>query len=168
MQIGNLSYKMGFLVTKWESWLQNKIFAYKKGFLAFKWESRFAIHRNLPCYVNIFVQCIEFFVQMTYNISEKERDIMAKSNTSNISIRMDSNLKAAAEELYEELGMNLSTAFNIFVRQSLRERGIPFKITEGTPNKEIVSAMLEAERIAKNPNVKGYRDVDELFADLDK
>ena len=107
-------------------------------------------------------------MQMTYNISEKERDIMAKSNTSNISIRMDSNLKAAAEELYEELGMNLSTAFNIFVRQSLRERGIPFKITEGTPNQETVSAMLEAERIAKNPNVKGYRDVDEFFADLDK
>ena len=74
---------------------------------------------------------------------------MAKSNTSNISIRMDSNLKAAAEKLYEELGMNLSTAFNIFVRQSLRERGIPFKITEGTPNKETVSDMLEAERIAR-------------------
>ena len=59
---------------------------------------------------------------------------MAKTTTSNISIRMDSDLKAAAEALYEELGMNLSTAFNIFVRQSLRERGIPFKITEGTPN----------------------------------
>ena len=69
---------------------------------------------------------------------------MAKSSTCNISIRMDSNLKAAAEALYEELGMNLSTAFNIFVRQSLRERGIPFKITEGTPSKETVSAMLEA------------------------
>ena len=124
-----------------------------------------AIHH---CYMNIFVQYIEIFVQTAYNISEKERDIMAKSNTCNISIRMDSNLKAAAEELYEELGMNLSTAFNIFVRQSLRERGIPFKITEGTPNQETVSAMLEAERIAKNPNVKGYRDVDELFADLDK
>ena len=123
---------------------------------------------NSPYYMNIFVQYIEIFVQTAYNISEKERDIMAKSNTSNISIRMDSNLKAAAEELYEELGMNLSTAFNIFVRQSLRERGIPFKITEGTPNQETVSAMLEAERIAKNPNVKGYRDVDELFADLDK
>ena len=62
---------------------------------------------------------------------------------------MDSDLKAAAEALYEELGMNLSTAFNIFVHQSLRERGIPFKITEGTPSKETVSAMLEAERIAK-------------------
>ena len=78
---------------------------------------------------------------------------MAKSTTSNISIRMDSDLKAAAEALYEELSMNLSTAFNIFVRQSLRERGIPFKITEKTPNNETVSAMLEAERIAKKKSI---------------
>ena len=93
--------------------------------------------------------------------------IMAKSSTSNISIRMDNELKAAAEVLFDELGMNLSTAFNIFVRQALRERGIPFRITEDTPNKETVSAMLEAERIAKDSSVKGYHDVDELFADLD-
>lgn len=53
------------------------------------------------------------------------------------------------------------------VRQSLRERGIPFKITEGSPSKETVSAMLEAERIAKDSSVKGYHDVDEFFADLD-
>ena len=159
---------MGFSFTKWESRLQNEIFIYKEGLLSYKRDSHSTFHPIHHCYMNIFVQYIEIFVQTEYNISEKERDIMAKSNTSNISIRMDSNLKAAAEELYEELGMNLSTAFNIFVRQSLRERGIPFKITEGTPNQETVSAMLEAERIAKNPNVKGYRDVDEFFADLDK
>ena len=87
--------------------------------------------------------------------------------TTNISIRMDTALKKQAEELFNELGMNLTTAFNIFVRQSLRERGIPFKITEGTPSKETVSAMLEAERIAKDPTVKGYHDVDEFFANLD-
>ena len=92
---------------------------------------------------------------------------MAKSTTSNISIRMDRDLKAAAEALYEELGMNLSTAFNFFVRLSLRERGIPFKITEGSPTHETVSALLEAERSAKDPNVKGYHDVNDLFADLD-
>ena len=92
---------------------------------------------------------------------------MAKLTTSNISIRMDNDLKAAAEELYEELGMNLSTAFNIFVRQSLRERGIPFRISEGTPNRETVSAMLEAEKIAMEPSIKGYNNIEELFADLD-
>lgn len=80
---------------------------------------------------------------------------------------MDNELKAAAEALFDELGMNISTAFNIFVRQALRERGIPFRITENTPNNETVSALLEAERIAKDSSVKGYHNVDELFADLD-
>lgn len=89
-------------------------------------------------------------------------------NTTNISIRMDNDLKAAAEALYAELGMNLSTAFNIFVRQSLREGGIPFKITTQTPNQETVNAMLEAERIAKDASVKGYTDMNELFADLNE
>ena len=65
--------------------------------------------------------------------------------TTNISIRMDADLKAQADALFSELGMNLSTAFNIFVRQSLREG-----------------------RIARDPSVKGYTDLDELFADLKK
>ena len=56
--------------------------------------------------------------------------------------------------------------FNIFVRQSLREGGIPFEVRLEQPNKETVAAMLEAERIAKDPSVKGYNDLDELFADL--
>ena len=112
------------------------------------------------------MQYIDNLVQLTYNNGERS-DIMAKSTTSNISIRMDSNLKAAAEALYEELGMNLSTAFNIFVRQSLRERGIPFKITEGTPSKETVSAMLEAERNTtmakeKTPKTNAMRILDRL------
>ena len=75
-------------------------------------------------------------------------------NTTNISIRMDADLKAQADALFAELGMNLSTAFNIFVRQSLREGGIPFEV--------------RLERIAKDPSVKGYNDLDELFADLKK
>lgn len=88
--------------------------------------------------------------------------------TTNVSIRMDTELKAQADELFAELGMNLSTAFNIFVRQSLRERGIPFEIRTDRPNKETIAAMLEAENIAKDPNVKGYTDLDEMFADLKK
>lgn len=92
---------------------------------------------------------------------------MANSNTANISIRMDANLKAAAEALYEELGMNLSTAFNIFVRQSLRVGGIPFMITTEAPNAITVSAMLEAERIANDPNAQKFSSVEELFAELD-
>lgn len=88
--------------------------------------------------------------------------------TSNISIRMDADLKTQADALFSELGMNISTAFNIFVRQSLREGRIPFDISVNLPNKETVAAMLEAERIAKDPSVEGYTDLDKMFTDLRK
>lgn len=87
-------------------------------------------------------------------------------STTNISIRMDSDLKAPADRLFGELGMNMSTAFNIFVRQSLREGRIPFDISLTPPNYETVAAMLEAERFSKDSSVKGFTDLDELFADL--
>ena len=91
-------------------------------------------------------------------------------NTTNISIRMDAELKAQAEALFNELGMNLTTAFNVFVRQSLRDGGIPFevKLEQPNPNKQTIAAILEAERIAKDPSVKGYNDLDALFASLKK
>ena len=89
-------------------------------------------------------------------------------NTTNMTIRMDAELKAQADALFAELGMNLSTAINIFVRQSLREGGLPFEVKLERPNRETAAAMREAERIARDPNVKGYRSMDELFAELDK
>ena len=72
-----------------------------------------------------------------YNCQQKGVDRMA-GNTTNISIRMDADLKAQADALFTELGMNLTTAFNIFVRQSLREGGIPFEVRLEQPNKETV------------------------------
>lgn len=117
---------------------------------------------------SFFVHNIDLFVQIVYNLFKKVQrgdDYMA-TNTTNISIRMDSALKTQADKLFGELGMNLSTAFNIFVRQSLREGRIPFDISLNQPNKDTVEAMLEAERVAKDTSVKGYTDLDKLFADL--
>ena len=58
---------------------------------------------------------------------------MAKVST-NISI--DADIKKQAQELFAELGMDLSTAINIFIRQALRQHSIPFEITADTPNDE--------------------------------
>lgn len=90
------------------------------------------------------------------------------AGSTNISIRMDSDIKAQADALFGELGMNITTAFNIFVRQSLREGRIPFDISLNQPNRETLAAMLEAERISKDPSVKGYTDMDELLDELRK
>ncbi|WP_294159215.1 type II toxin-antitoxin system RelB/DinJ family antitoxin [uncultured Selenomonas sp.] len=90
------------------------------------------------------------------------------ATTADISIQMDADLKAEAEAFFHELGMSLSTAINVFVRQSLREGRIPFEITtQENPNEETIAAMLETERMANDPNAKVYHDLDELFADLD-
>ena len=87
------------------------------------------------------------------------------TNTTNISIRMDTELKRQAEELFSDLGLNMTVAMTMFLRQAIRNQGIPFEISR-TPNKETMTAMLEAERIALDPNVKGYNNLDLLFKDL--
>ena len=69
-------------------------------------------------------------------------------STTNISIRMDAELKAQADALFAELGMNLSTAFNIFVRQCLREGGIPFRISLNLPAQE-TDTVPKAEKIVQ-------------------
>ena len=90
------------------------------------------------------------------------------SKTTNVTIRMNTDLKKEAEELFDELGMNLSTAFNVFVRQVVREGKIPFEISTKKPYSETIAALLEAERIAKDPSVKGFDNLEELFANLRK
>ena len=70
--------------------------------------------------------------------------------TTTVNVRMNAELKKQAEELFGELGMNLTTAVNIFIRQSLRQGGIPFNVSLDEPNRETVSAMLEAKRDRKS------------------
>jgi DNA-damage-inducible protein J len=52
----------------------------------------------------------------------------------NINIRMDETLKTQAENLFSELGMSMTTAFNVFVRQSVRQQRIPFEIRAEKPS----------------------------------
>ena len=86
--------------------------------------------------------------------------------TTNISIRMDRELKERADEFFSEIGMSMTTAFNVFIRQTLREGRIPFRISVDRPNEETIAALLEGERIARDPSVKGYTNLEELFAEL--
>ena len=90
------------------------------------------------------------------------------ANTTNFSVRMDSDIKKQCETLYNELGVNLTTAINVFLRQSLRAGGFPFEVRLEQPNKETIAAMLEAERIARDPSVKHYSDVEEALREFKK
>ena len=88
------------------------------------------------------------------------------ANTTNFSVRMDSDIKKQCEAMYSELGINLTTAINVFLRQLLRVGGFPFDVRMEKPNKETIAAMLEAERIAHDSSVKRYSDVEEALKAL--
>ncbi len=85
----------------------------------------------------------------------------------NINIRTDDRIKADCEKLYESLGLNMSTAINIFLRQSLRVNGLPFEVKADLPNETTLAAMREGDAILSDKNAKGYKSIDELRAALD-
>ena len=85
------------------------------------------------------------------------------SNTTNFSVRMDSEIKKQCEAMYGELGINLTTAINVFLRQSLRVGGFPFDVRIDKPNRETISAMIESEQILRDKSTKKYSDVEEAL-----
>ena len=87
------------------------------------------------------------------------------SSTTNITIRMDKQLKKNAEEMFNNFGMNLSTAIQIFLRQSLREGKIPFEIGY-VGNAETLAALREADELTRRPDTKYYNNFDEIVAEV--
>ena len=80
---------------------------------------------------------------------------------------MDNELKTQAEALLSELGMNMSSAFNIFVRQAIRTGGIPFSISLNQPNEETMEAIREVQKMKATPSFgKTYNNVDEMMEEL--
>lgn len=83
----------------------------------------------------------------------------------NINIRMDENLKRDFDKMCGELGMNMTTAFNIFAKTVVRQQGIPFPIVLDTPNSETLAAI---EDVNKRRNLRGpFNSVQALMEDLD-
>ena len=89
------------------------------------------------------------------------------NGVSNVSFRIDSNLKSQADALFASLGLNMTTAFNMFLRQAVREGRIPFDVTIDVPNSETIAAMIESLQLLNDPNTKTY-SAEEAFAELDK
>lgn len=101
----------------------------------------------------------------TMNVLNKGGNIMA---TVNMSIRMDTELKKQADAMLADMGLNMTTAMNMFLRQVVRQGRIPFEIATDIPNAETVAAIQEMDdMISGKIPAKKYSSTDELFKDLD-
>lgn len=82
-----------------------------------------------------------------------------------MTIRTNSKVKSEAQQLFSDLGMDMSTAINVFLRQSIREHRIPFIIAQDEPSEETYRAIEDAEN---DKNMVGpFNSVDELMESLD-
>ena len=75
--------------------------------------------------------------------------------STNLNIRTDTDIKESAEKIFAELGLNMSSAVNIFLRQTIR-------LKLDVPTKETAAAIEEGRRIAHDDTVGGYKSIEEL------
>ena len=82
-------------------------------------------------------------------------------------VRIDEELKKQSMELFAQLGIDMSSAMNMFLKQCVMRGGLPFAVELPQYKLEVIEAMEEARRISKDPNTKRYGSFAEALEDLD-
>lgn len=87
--------------------------------------------------------------------------------TTAINVNVDKETKEEATKILKGLGLNMSTAINMFLTQVVKKDGIPFEIRNPKPNREMRKALKEAQDIIDGKiESKGYHDVHQMFEDI--
>ena len=82
-------------------------------------------------------------------------------------VRIDEQLKKQSMELFAQLGIDMSSAMNMFLKQCVMRGGLPFAVEIPQYRSEVLEAMEEARRISKDSNTKRYGSFAEVLEDLD-
>ena len=88
--------------------------------------------------------------------------------TTKLNIRTDKFTKEQAEKIFNQLGLNISTAINMFLIATIRENGTPFELRIDTPNKETIEAIEEGRKILNDPNTPKYSNIEDLKSALEE
>lgn len=82
--------------------------------------------------------------------------------TTNLNIRTEKAVKDQAEKIFNELGLNMTTAVNIFLRTVIRDQGIPFELKLDVPNDTTAAAIEEGRKMMSDPTAPRYSSMDDL------
>lgn len=102
-----------------------------------------------------------------YNSGETKTKEMIFVATTPTQVRIDADVKKAATDLFDKLGLDMSSAVNLFLHQCVLHGGLPFAVKIPQYSQKTLASMEEAKRISSDPSVPGYSSMDELKAALD-
>lgn len=88
--------------------------------------------------------------------------------TTNLNIRIDKSIKDQAEAIFNELGLNMTTAINLFLISSIREHGLPFDLKLDIPNDVTKATIEEGRKLISDPNSSKYSNITNLKKALDE
>lgn len=83
-------------------------------------------------------------------------------------IRIDQTVKQQANELFNTLGLDMSSAVNMFLNQCILRGGLPFNVEVPRYSQAMIDAMEEARRISKDPSVPSYNNIADLKRALEE
>ena len=93
---------------------------------------------------------------------------MATKNLTNLNIRVDKAVKDQAEEIFNELDLNMTTAINMFLKATIREHGIPFELKLDVPNATTIAAIEESKKLLSDSTAPRYSSIEDLKAVLEE
>ena len=102
----------------------------------------------------LLLQCIDS--ALVIDIIVSRGDLMSKTT---ISVRIDNDVKENSEKLFNELGLNLSSAINIFLRQSIREKAIPFNVSLKEEEKLDENRMFEDAEKFVDEHIEAFKEL---------
>ena len=82
--------------------------------------------------------------------------------STNLNIRTDKAVKDQAEAIFNELGLNMTTAVNMFLKTVIRQNGITLDLRLDVPNETTAAAIEEGRKLMNDPSAPRYSSVDEL------
>ena len=83
-------------------------------------------------------------------------------------IRIDADIKKQATDLFNDLGLDMSSAVNLFLHQCVLRGGLPFRVEMPRYTQRTLDAMDEARSISRDPDVRGYTNMDDLRKALEE
>lgn len=92
---------------------------------------------------------------------------MAVKADTSLTIRLNKEVKQEAQDIFSALGLDMTTAINVFLRQAIYCQGFPFEVRLHMPNETTLQAFAEGERMLQDPTTKRFKSVEALFDDLD-
>lgn len=89
-----------------------------------------------------------------------------KTKKATIQVRIDEDVKSQAVEVLNDLGMDASTAINVFLRQVIAENGLPFQPTKARFNEVTLKAIEESDALVKSGLSNRQKSIDDLFDEV--